>query len=113
MLQLGTLVRRFVLVSERESARAIFHSSTPTPYSVDRVRVSRRRMGRDTHCLWDLRDARGHCASDHVSRERKSAVSNQDCNATPPIATCSAPDHQLIFTRTTGHRVAQTALRGP
>ena len=26
---------------------------------------------------------------------------NQDCNATPPIATCSAPDHQLIFTRTT------------
>ena len=27
--------------------------------------------------------------------------SDQDCNATPPIATCSAPDHQLIFTRTT------------
>jgi hypothetical protein len=27
-------------------------------------------------------------------------VSNQVCNATPPIATCSARDHELIFTRT-------------
>ena len=26
---------------------------------------------------------------------------NLDCNATPPIAACSAPDHQLSFTRTT------------